>query len=185
MKEKIFELLKNNLKNPKLYVGAFIFLIVVVLLFPYIDANYFYYGRVEKRIGILDQISKLDKREIENNPVLLDEYNSILNEISKQKDGSLGSVFITDNSKIVRRNKFLAGGILSWLIGLICLFVKIQKKWYKLFGLVIFALFGAGLGYISMILPTVISPICNYVFMPLMQCVVLGMLVTSNNKGKN
>ena len=54
VKEKVFELLKTNLKNPKLYVGLFIILIVAVLLFPYIDANWLYYGRVEKRIEILD-----------------------------------------------------------------------------------------------------------------------------------
>ena len=64
MKDKVFDLLKTNLKNPKLYVGLFIILIVGVLLFPYIDANWLYYGRVEKRIEILDRMSKLDKERI-------------------------------------------------------------------------------------------------------------------------
>ena len=71
MQEKIFELIKTNLKNPKLYIGLFIILVIVLPLFPYIDANYFYYSRVEKRINILDKVTKIDKDEIENNNILI------------------------------------------------------------------------------------------------------------------
>lgn len=182
MKEKIFELIKTNLKNPKLYIGLFIVLVIGLLLFPYIDANYFYYSRVEKRINILDKVTKIDRDEIENNTILKEEYYSILNEISKQKDGSLGSVFITKNSNVVKRYKFLSGALLSWVVAIICLFVKMEKWWYKFFGLLVFGLFGAGIGYISMILPTVISPVCNYIIMPILQCILFGMLITSSSK---
>ena len=54
LKEKIFELFKQNIKNPNLYVTLFIIIMIVLILFPYIDANYFYYSRVEKRINILN-----------------------------------------------------------------------------------------------------------------------------------
>lgn len=151
MKDKVFDLLKTNLKNPKLYVGLFIILIAGVLLFPYIDANWLYFGRVEKRIEILDQISKLDKETIGDNPILVDEYNSILQEISKQKDGSIGSIFITENSKEVKRNKFIWGGFLCWTLSIICLFINMEKSWYKILGFILFGLFGAGVGYVSMI----------------------------------
>ena len=56
-----------------------------------------------------------------------------------------------------------------------------DKFGYKVLGLILFGLLGAGVGYVSMILPTIISPICNYIFMPFLQCILLGMLVTSNN----
>ena len=119
MKEKIFELIKTNLKNPKFYIGLFVVLVIVLLLFPYIDANYFYYSRVEKRIDILNKVTEMDEEIIQK-----EEYNSILNEISKQKDGSLGSVFVTKNSSEVQRNKFLSGALLSWIVAIVCLFVK-------------------------------------------------------------
>ena len=182
MKEKVFELLKTNLKNPKLYVVLFIMLIVAVLLFPYIDANWFYYGRVEKRIEILDQMSKIDIETISDTPILIDEYNSILQEIRKQKDGSIGSIFITESSKEVKRNKFIWGGFLCWILSIIYLFIKMEKFWYKIFGFILFGLFGAGVGYVSMILPTIISPLCNYIFMPFLECILLGMFITSSNK---
>lgn len=182
MKDKVFDLIKTNLKNPKLYVGLFIILIVGVLLFPYIDANYFYYGRVEKRIEILYQISKLDKETMVDNPILVDEYNSILQEISKQKAGSIGSIFITENSKEVKRNKFIWGGLLGWILSIICLFIKLEKFWYKILGFCFFGLLGAGLGYVSMILPTIISPICNYIIMPSLECILFGIFISSSNK---
>lgn len=182
MKDKVFDLLKTNLKNPKLYVGLFIILIVGVLLFPYIDANWLYYGRVEKRIKILDQISKLDKEKIEDITILTDEYNGILQEISKQKEGSIGSIFITESSIEVKRNKFICGGFLCWILSIVYLFIKMEKFWYKIFGFIFLGLLGAGVGYISMILPTIISPLCNYIIMPFLECILLGMFITSSNK---
>lgn len=182
MGEKIFDLLKANIKNPKLYVVLFIFIMVTLILFPYIDANYFYYNRVEKRITILNKIAEIDENKIMDNKILKDEYQSILQEIDRQTDGSLSSVFITENSSNVNKNKFLSGALISWIIGLMCLFIKMKNKWYKLFGLCLFIIIGGILGYISMIIPTIISPICNYIFMPVIQCLVLGMLVTFGNK---
>lgn len=48
MVEKIFDAIKSNLKNPKLYIGILVLLLCGLLLFPYIDANVFYYQRVKK-----------------------------------------------------------------------------------------------------------------------------------------
>jgi hypothetical protein len=55
-------------------------------------------------------------------------YYSILNEISKQKEGRLGSVFITKNSNVVKRYKFLSGVLLCWIVAIICLFVNMDKR---------------------------------------------------------
>lgn len=71
MGEKIFDLLKANIKNPKLYVVLFIFIMVTLILFPYIDANYFYYNRVEKRITILNKIAEIDENKIMDNKIWL------------------------------------------------------------------------------------------------------------------
>lgn len=184
MQQQIFNLVRENLKNPKLYVGLFAILIVGMLLFPYIDANYFYYNRVEKRIDILDKVTNIDQNKINKSHTLTQEYESILTEVSKQKAGSLGSVFMTNNSDEVKVKKFLTGAILSWLVGILCVFIKMEKKWYKLLGFIFFAIIGCLIGYIGMILPTVISPTCNYVVFPILQCLVFGILITSGNKNK-
>jgi len=182
MVEKIFELLKQNFKNPKFYIGLCIIFIIALILFPYIDANYFYYNRVEKRINILTKIAEIDTSKIANNNILSDEYDSILTEISRQKDGSLGSVFITQNSPNVKRNKFITGALLTWVLAIMCLFMKMERYFHKFLGLVVFGMLGAGIGYISMIIPTIITPTCNYVMMPILQLVLVGILATSGNK---
>lgn len=180
MVEKVFDIIKDNLKNPKLYIALLTIIVVILLLFPYIDANFFYYNRVEKRIDILKAVSDIETEKIENNPILKAEYENILEEISKQKEGSLGSVFITNNTSKVSRYKFLTGAILSWLVGVLCLFIKIDKVSQRIVGILLFAILGCILGYISTLIPTIIDPKCNYILMPILQLVLLGVLVTNN-----
>lgn len=182
MIEKIFDIIKDNLKNPKLYIVLLVAIVVLLLLFPYIDANFFYYNRVEKRIDILKNISSVELDKIENNPILQAEYESILDEISKQKQGSLGSVFITSSSSEISRYKFLSGAALSWLVGVLCLFIKMDKGWQKIVGLLLFAIIGLALGYISTLIPTIIEPRYNYILMPILQLVLFGVLITNNKK---
>lgn len=180
MVEKVFDIIKDNLKNPKLYIALLTIIVVILLLFPYIDANFFYYNRVEKRIDILKAVSDIETEKIENNPILKAEYENILEEISKQKEGSLGSVFITNNTSKVSRYKFLTGAIWSWLVGVLCLFIKIDKVSQRIVGILFFAILGCILGYISTLIPTIIDPKCNYILMPILQLVLLGVLVTNN-----
>lgn len=180
MVEKVFDIIKDNLKNPKLYIALLTIIVVILLLFPYIDANFFYYNRVEKRIDILKTVSDIETEKIENNPILKAEYENILEEISKQKEGSLGSVFITNNTSKVSRYKFLTGAILSWLVGVLCLFIKIDKVSQRIVGILFFAILGCILGYISTLIPTIIDPKCNYILMPILQLVLFGVLVTNN-----
>lgn len=182
MVEKVFDIVKANLKNPKFYICILITGVVILLLFPYIDANYFYYNRVEKRINILNKVIEIEEEQVKNNPILEAEYNSILEEISRQKDGSLGSVFITSNTKQVNIIKFVTGATMLWLIAILCLFIKMEKWWHRFVGLFIFALLGILLGYISVIVPTIINPIINYLLMPILQIVLVGILATSGKK---
>lgn len=182
MKDKVFGILMDNIRNPKLYMGILISIIVFLLLFPYIDANFFYYNRVGKRISILKEISDIDRDKIDNNSVLRAEYESILEEISKQKDGSLGSVFITNNSQEIVKNKFMTGAILFWFVGALCLFVKMDKFIYRIVGFVLFVVLGILFGYISSLLPTVIAPKINYLFIPILQLVLLGFLATRSRR---
>ena len=112
MFEKVFDLIKVNLKNPKLYIFVLVILMIGLLVFPYVDANVFYYNRVENRIKILQMISTLDEETIESNPILKNEYNNILSEIDKQKDGSLGSIFSNTQDRTVLILKFITGGCL-------------------------------------------------------------------------
>lgn len=185
MAEKIFDLIRGNLKNPRFYMLLLVVIFVILLLFPYIDANFFYYDRVEKRVNILKEISEIDQEKLKENPVLESEYESILSEISKQKEGSIGSMFITNSTKEVRTIKFVTGAMVSWFVAIICLFAKFEKFLYRLFGILLFVALGAGIGYIAQLIPTIIQPMCNYIFVPIFEMILLGLLLTNSNAKKS
>ena len=154
------------------------------MLFPYIDAKFLYYNRVEKRIEILNQISQLDQESFENNPVLKNEYDSILNEISKQKDGSIGSIFKTNVSSTEKQWKFITGAAISWVFAFVCFFVKFEKVSYRIVGIFLCILLGVILGIVSSLIPTIITPIINYIFSPILQIILVGLLTANSNKKK-
>lgn len=58
--ELIVSWIQKNLKNPKLYAVLAVLIIVIAIVFPYIDANFFFYNRIEKRVSILQSLSEID-----------------------------------------------------------------------------------------------------------------------------
>lgn len=66
---EIFKLISEffeKIKNKKVFAWIMIILlIVVIILYPIIDANFLYYERTQKRIDIIENITKLNINEIE------------------------------------------------------------------------------------------------------------------------
>lgn len=186
MLEKIFDLVKSNFKNPKLYIGILIVLLCFLVLFPYIDANVFYYQRINDRIDILQKISEIDPESLADNQILSDEYNRILSEIDKQSDGSLGSVFIKETDSTTNIIKFVSGAFLFWILAIACFFIKGFKNiGYKIFGFILCTMVGVAFGFIARAIPTIITPIVNYIGFPIVIIVVIALLATGGKKKKN
>lgn len=82
--ELIVTWVQKNLKNPKLYATLAVLIVVIALVFPYIDANFFFYSRIEKRVGILQNLSEIDMEKVSQHPALQEEYDAIISEIEKQ-----------------------------------------------------------------------------------------------------
>jgi len=123
--ELIIKGLQKNLKNPKLYAVFAVLIIILVLVLPYIDANFFFYGRIEKRVSILQSLSEVDIEKINQSPALQKEYNAILAEIEKQQDWSISGVISQEQSTSnVPLFKFLSGGALAWIIMLFVPFMN-------------------------------------------------------------
>lgn len=185
MKEKLFAKLWDNLRNPKLYVFIIAVFIVALVLLPYIDANVFYYKRVNNRIDILKKLEAIDVEELKNDEVLLREYNSILSEVEKQSDGSLGSVFRKETDKSVILFKFLTGGSLCWLIAIFCLFNKGFKNFgNRILGFLVFTILGGITGLLAKAIPTISNPVVNYIGFPVLLIAIIALLATSGNKKK-
>ena len=75
---KVFDMNKR-----KLGIALITLSFVILILFPFIDTNFFYPSRIKNRIEILDKITKLDMNVINQNQYLMQEYNSIVKEINE------------------------------------------------------------------------------------------------------
>ena len=186
MKEKLFDLVKSNLKNPKMYAFLLALLLASFLLFPYLDANIFYYKRMSDRVDVLAKVSALDYDSISQNPTLRTEYERILVEISNQPESMVSSILTKETSKNASIAKFISGGVLLWIIALCCFGIKGLKGWsYKIIGCVLFLLFGILSGFIAKAIPTVFNPLVNIIGFPIIQVIFAALLLTSNKKGNS
>lgn len=183
MQEKLFDLVKDNLKNPKLYALLLALTIVFFLLFPYLDANIFYYKRINDRVEILEKVSALDSDLIAENSTLKTEYERILVEISNQPESMVSSILTKENSTSATIAKFISGGFLFWVIAFCCFGMKGFKNFgYKLLGFVMFLIIGVLFGFIAKAIPTIFNPWVNCIGFPIILIIFAALLLTSNKK---
>lgn len=185
MNEKIFDAIWKNLRNPKFYTFLLVLVVVFLILFPYIDANIFYYKRVNNRVDILSKLSEIDVDRIKDSDILMEEYHRILAEVDKQSDGSIGSVIIRDSSRDILRIKFITGGLVFWILAVICAFIKkFGNVGYKIAAIILLCGIGWLSGQLAKIIPTIITPLVNYIGFPLLLIVLFALLSTSSNSAK-
>lgn len=192
--ELIVDFLKRNYKKPKLWFGILGILVFIILIFPYIDSNTFYYTRMEKRISILEHLTQLDETTINSNPVYRQEYESILQEIQLQRERSVNSIatqlFDTVNSSWTtgkdRGNKILKfiSGAIWFLIVTICVpFMNtFKKRSDKLVAFIVMIILSTIVGCIFMAIPIIYRSWINYFVIPIAQLVIVIVLVGKKDK---
>lgn len=92
--EELVELFKRNYRRPRLWLFIAIILFITVLIIPYIDSNFFYFSRMEKRINVLEKVMALDEEKINSNQAYIDEYQRILQEMEQQGERSINSLML-------------------------------------------------------------------------------------------
>ena len=188
--ELIVDFLKRNYKKPKLWFGILGILVFIILIFPYIDSNTFYYTRMEKRISILEHLTQLDETAINSNPVYRQEYESILQEIQLQRERSVNSIatqlFDTVNSSWTTGNKILKfiSGAIWFLIVTICVpFMNtFKKRSDKLVAFIVMIILSTIVGCIFMAIPIIYRAWINYFVIPIAQLVIVIVLVGKKDK---
>ena len=194
--EELVELFKRNYKRPKLWLFIVIILLIVVLLIPYIDSNFFYFSRMEKRINVLDRVMALDEEKINSNQAYIDEYQSILQEMEQQRERSINSLmnkfiiqmnYITSmaNGEGNRAVKFFSGAFWLLLITVCVPFMNtFKKRSDKLIAFISLLIMSGIIGWIFSMVPVIISPLVNYIGVPLLQIIAVIIIVTKSNKKK-
>lgn len=189
MKDFIYNILKDS-KNYKAIAWVFILAILILVVFyPIIDANFLYYRRVSNRIEILEKISELDNKKISSNKKLKQEYNSIIKEISEKEDNYLNNIFIKETKFKNNLIKFIGASWLFIILGFILSFKKdkLKNKW-TITNLIsgIFCI-GAGIlfGYIGIKIPTIINITINIFLYQIIIIFLAYTISTFGNKKTN
>lgn len=194
--EELVELFKRNYKRPKLWLSIVIILFIVVLLIPYIDSNFFYFSRMEKRINVLDKVMALDQEKINSNQAYIDEYQRILQEMEQQSERSINSLmnkviiqvnYITSmgNGEGNKAIKFFTGAFWFLLITVCIPFMStFKKKSDKLIAFVLLLIMSGIIGWIFSVVPVIISPMVNYIGVPFLQIIVVIIIAVRSNKKK-
>lgn len=192
--ELIVDFLKRNYKKPKLWFGILGILVFIILIFPYIDSNTFYYTRMEKRISILEHLTQLDETAINSNPVYRQEYESILQEIQLQRERSVNSIatqlFDTVNSSwTTGKNqgnkilKFISGAIWFLIVTICVPFMNTFKnRSDKLVAFIVMIILSTIVGCIFMAIPIIYRSWINYFVIPIAQLVIVIVLVGKKDK---
>lgn len=183
--ELIVSWIQRNLKNPKLYAILAVIIAVIALVFPYVDANFFFYNRIEKRVDILQSLSEIDFEKVSRYPALQEEFDAIISEIGKRRELSISSAIAmeqtTSNTPLF---KFLSGGALAWIITLCVPFMNTFKdKKTKVLAFFLLALFSVILGGIAYIMPTFFNPWINYIGYPVLQLIIIIAFVMKPKQG--
>ena len=192
--ELIVDFLKRNYKKPKLWFAILGILVFIILIFPYIDSNTFYYTRMEKRISILEHLTQLEETAINSNPVYRQEYESILQEIQLQRERSVNSIatqlFDTVNSSWTTGKdqgnkilKFISGAIWFLIVTICVPFMNtFKKRSDKLVAFIVMIILSTIVGCIFMAIPIIYRSWINYFVIPIAQLVIVIVLVGKKDK---
>ncbi len=194
--EELVEIFKRNYKRPKLWLTIVIILLIVALFIPYIDSNFFYFSRIEKRINVLDKVMALDQDMIISNQAYINEYQRILQEMEQQSEHSINSLmnkFITQVNYLTalgkgegnRVIKFFTGAFWLLLITICIPFMNtFNKRSDKLIAFVLLAIISGIVGWFFSIVPVIITPMVNYIGIPLIQIIAVIIITAKSNKKK-
>ena len=192
MGEKIFDLLKSlatGNKSKKFWGALIVIFIIVLIVFPYLDANFFYYNRIEKRIDNLTSIVELNDDKIHKNQGLLLEYESIIREINDANQKSLNTFNNNMDNEFDFWAKAISGGLLFAIVGIIGLFKKNNTKMtFSVFFknnfliFIICSLFAVILSFIFSKIPTLGNVWVNVIAAPIVELIIIYLFTKSNNK---
>lgn len=192
--EELLEVFKKNYKRPRLWICLGLIIFCFVLLFPYIDSNFLYFSRMEKRISILERVMELDQEKINSNPAYQNEYQSILKEMEQQSERTINSVMNrvsnyinnlmeTGKEQGNRWIKFFTGAIWFIIVTVCIPFMNtFKKRSDKVLAFVLMLIISFLVGWIFSIIPIIVTPMFNYIGIPIMQIILLIVIVNKSKK---
>ena len=193
MKE-IFNNVLNKLINEKkgFKLIAWIFIIVIILaivFYPIIDANFLYYNRTNKRIEIIKKNVNINENDIKRDSRIEEEYNSILNDMNSQSNNYISNIFQKETNKGKNIAKFISGSWLFIIIGIIMPFTLDKNKgkrftFNNFMGGIVCLGIGAILGFACYKIPNIINFAVNIILYQIILIFLAYTIATSGKKAQ-
>lgn len=156
-----------NKKNIKIVV---IFILIIGILYPFIDSIFIKPTQIQQEIQILNQINEIEMIETRT-----DLENRLKNDIESKVDNYIANKQISIDLIARYKNdpwKFYSG-IVLWLIVFVAIFFQKQKWYMKIAMILMVGLFILCIGSIGLLLPTLGTPWVNYIIYPILQIIFL------------
>lgn len=161
--------------------GVLVLIIACVLLFETFT-GYNYYRSLDKKVALLQKMHTMAKEGIANEPELMPIYESTLNEIASREIWPLrfGSTLTVDPVVFWKAFSGAFIGLVYLLLTLFGIYKPANRGSVVLGSVVIAFIFGL----LGALLPTVYSPWVNYIGVPVLQVVILGLFGSRMGKRK-
>lgn len=168
-------------------------LVILITVFPFIDANYFFYNRVETRINNLEKLVSISGLAVFDDPSLHAEYQDILLDMETARKNSVITFSFNGYARTDTKIKFWSGAIIGIIIAIAGLFNKnpngkVTFKFFVKNNLLIIAmgiLIAFVFGYLFTFIPTLGSPWVNAIAAPIVQFIFLDLLLSTPKKKQN
>lgn len=190
----IFNNVLNKLINEKkgFKLIAWIFIIVIILaivFYPIIDANFLYYNRTNKRIEIIQKIVNINENDIKRDSRIEEEYNSILNDMNSQSNNYISNIFQKETNKGKNIAKFISGSWLFIIIGIIMPFTLDKNKGKRFtlnnfMGGILCLSIGVILGFACYKIPNIINFAVNIILYQIILIFLAYTIATSGKKAQ-
>ena len=192
--DKLWELLVNIMtgRRSRIFWAIIIILVIlVVIVYPYIDANFLYYDRIEKRIDNLQKLVDLTGKPLEDSDELKKEYQSIITEIETAREKALSNATNAHDSNRDKLIKFAGGASLWVIVAISVLFLKKkgEKRTFKRFcnnllSSIVCLGVGSLVGILFTYVPTLGSVDINAAFAPMIQLIILWLIIETPRQKK-
>lgn len=186
----VFQKLVNEKKGFKLIAWIIIILIILAVIFyPIIDANFLYYNRTNKRIEIIQKIVNINENDIKRDSRIEEEYNRILNDMNSQSNNYISNIFQKETNKEKNIAKFISGSWLFIIIGIIMLFTLDKNKgkrftFNNFMGGIVCLGIGAILGFACYKIPNIINFAVNIILYQIILIFLAYTIATSGKKAQ-
>lgn len=186
----VFQKLVNEKKGFKLIAWIIIILIILAVIFyPIIDANFLYYNRSNKRIEIIQKIVNINENDIKRDSRIEEEYNSILNDMNSQSNNYISNIFQKETNKVKNIAKFISGSWLFIIIGIIMPFTLDKNKgkrftFNNFMGGIVCLGIGAILGFACYKIPNIINFAVNIILYQIILIFLAYTIATSGKKAQ-